>query len=193
MGGLIQGVKLNSQDYQTSGWANAFVGVKGKAKGTTDSQRGLYILRAMQRISRAGRDKNVQVVNQISHSVHIPNYPPHQISHRSKNVRASAEAKWEGQVHKELATPLHSQKTTTIWANCNVTICGLHIKLSLQGPRPVFFTHVDYLVQVNVVHGKLIRINTIINARPMGRRQVHNKAPLAGLTFFEDYPETARL
>ena len=92
-----------------------------------------------------------------------------------------------------LATPLHPQEITIIGVNCNVTICSLHIEFSHKSTRPELSNHVDDLVQVNVVHGKFIGIDTIINTRPMGRREVHNKAPLAGLTFLGDYPKTANL
>ena len=63
------------------------------------------------------------------------------------------------------------QKSAT-WPNyfgSMVEMANQGLKLaSVKSPKPMLCNHVDYLIQVNVMHGKFIRIYTIINTRPMG-------------------------
>ena len=89
--------------------------------------------------------------------------------------------------------PLHPQKITILRVNCNVTISRLHIKFGHKRPRLVLCNHANNLVNLNVVHGKFVRTNSIVYAGPVRRWQVHNKVPLAGLTFLGDYPKAAYL
>ena len=63
-----------------------------------------------------------------------------------------------------------------------IPVGRFNIKLGHQGPWTVSSNHAYYLVQSDVLEGELLRVDAIINARPLGGREVDNQAPLPGLT-----------
>ena len=71
--------------------------------------------------------KVVKVMHQVCNTILIQNYPFHHICHGIKNVRCRAETEGEGQIDKELATPLYPQKIPILWLNCDM-IRSLHVE-----------------------------------------------------------------
>lgn len=102
-------------------------------------------------------------MHQVCNIVLIQQDPFHHICHGIKNVRHRTENEGEGRIDKELAMPLHPQKIPILWMNGNITIRSLHNELGHHSPRPMLGNHADYLVELNIVHSKFVRIDTIVH------------------------------
>ena len=136
---------------------------EGQASGrqpvnSVKSCRSLQIPGTLIRARGTRCKKVVKVIHQVCNIVLIQQDPFHHIHHGIKNVRRRAENEGEGQIDKELAMPLHPQKIPILWINCDITIRSLH-----HSPRPMLGNHADYLVELNIVHSKFVRIDTVVH------------------------------
>lgn len=60
-------------------------------------------------------------------------------------------------------------------------------------PRPLLRSHEDNLIDLNVLQGKLLRVNAVVNAVATGGGQVNNKTTLPRLTPFWNDPKAANV
>ena len=65
--------------------------------------------------------------------------------------------------------------------------------LAIRAPLPELGNKADYLIHPNVVECKIVWVDPIIVARPLGQRKIHDEAPLPRLPPFWNNAEAAHL
>ena len=79
------------------------------------------------------------------------------------------------------------------WVYRHVAVSCLHIKFGHEGPPTKFGDYTDHLIDSNIMKGKFVWINPIVDTCPTWGGKVHNEAPLPWLASFRNNPKAANM